>query len=161
MSFLSKILFLSVAFVSPGIAVLAQETNHKWAVVEFSANFMREAPDYAAELGDQALMGTVVEILDKSGYWVKIKSPEPYTAWVNEMGLVPMDEKGLMDYLEAPKYICTASLTHVYEEPSTDSRIVSDFVLGDIVRISYSAKTHSYGRYSGYEEGRAVLKNIS
>lgn len=158
MSFLSKILFLSVAFVSPGIAVLAQETNHKWAVVEFSANFMREAPDYAAELGDQALMGTAVEILDKSGYWVKIKSPEPYTAWVNEMGLVPMDEKGLMDYLEAPKYICTASLTHVYEEPSTDSRIVSDFVLGDIVRILYSAKTHSYGRYSGYEEGRAVLK---
>ena len=74
MSFLSKILFLSVAFVSPGIAVLAQETNHKWAVVEFSANFMREAPDYAAELGDQALMGTVVEILDKSGYWVKIHS---------------------------------------------------------------------------------------
>ena len=90
MSFLSKILFLSVAFVSPGIAVLSQETNHKWAVVEFSANFMREAPDYTAELGDQALMGTVVEILDKSGYWVKIKRPEPYTAWVNEMGLVPM-----------------------------------------------------------------------
>ncbi len=74
MSFLSKILFLSVAFVSPGIAVLALETNHKWAVVEFSANFMREAPDYAAELGDQALMGTVVEILDKSGYWVKNES---------------------------------------------------------------------------------------
>ena len=65
----------------------AQGERH-WAVTEFSANFMREKPDYAAELGDQALMGTIVELLDTSAYWVKIKSPEPYSAWVNEMGLV-------------------------------------------------------------------------
>ncbi len=130
----------------------------KWAVVEFSANFMRESPDYTAELGDQALMGTVVEILDKSGYWTKIKSPEPYTAWVNEMGLVPMDGNELKDYLEAPKYICTASHSHIYEEPSTDSRIASDLVLGDIVRILYSVKTHKTGHYKGYDEGRAVLR---
>lgn len=120
--------------------VSAQEAEKKWAVVEFSANFMRENPDYAAELGDQALMGTVVEVLDKTGYWVKIKSPEPYTAWVNESGLVPVSGKELEDYLAAPKYICTASVTHIYEEPSTGSRIVCDFVLGDIVRIMQGTK---------------------
>ena len=120
--------------------VLAQEAEKKWAMVEFSANFMRENPDYAAELGDQALMGTVVEVLDKTGYWIKIKSPEPYTAWVNESGLVPMGEKELEGYLAAPKYICTASVSHIYEEPSADSRIVCDFVLGDIVRIMQGAK---------------------
>ena len=129
----------------------------RWAVVEFSANLMREEPDYAAELGDQVLMGTVVEVLDKNGYWVKIKSPEPYTAWVNEMGLVMMDEKELADYLEAPKYICTADITRIYEEPSEKSRIVSEFVLGDIVRIMYKTVTHTHGRYKGLDEGRAVL----
>ena len=133
------------------------DAQRKLAVVEFSADFMREKPDYAAELGNQALMGTVVEVLDQSGYWVKIKSPEPYTAWVNEMGLVQMSEEEIKDYLEAPKYICTASFTHIYSEPSEDSRIVSDFVLGDIVRIMYGVKTHSSGRHKGYEEGRAVL----
>ena len=35
------------------------------AVVELSANFMREEPDYITELGDQALIGTVVEIIEK------------------------------------------------------------------------------------------------
>ena len=76
---------------------------------------MREEPDFAAELGDQALMGTVVEILEKSGDWVKVKSPDPYTAWVESRGLVMMDDQGISDYLEAPKYICTAGVSHIYE----------------------------------------------
>ena len=103
MNIFLKILSSAAAVaLSFNCAASAQEAPKKWAVVEFSANFMREAPDYAAELGDQALMGTVVEVLDKSSYWVKIKSPEPYTAWANEMGLVPMSEEELQDYLEAP-----------------------------------------------------------
>ena len=158
MNIFLKSLSATAVLLAVSLSSFAQGGQKNWAVVEFSANLMREAPDYAAELGDQALMGTVVEVLDKSGYWVKVKSPEPYTAWVNEMGLVPMDEKELQDYIEAPKYICTASFSHIYEEPSPDSRIVSDLVLGDIVRIMYSVKTHTSGRYNGYEEGRAVLK---
>ena len=114
LKFLSSAVAVALSF---NCLASAQEAKEKWAVVEFSANFMREAPDYAAELGDQALMGTVVEVLDKTGYWVKIKSPEPYTAWVNESGLVPMGEKELGSYLAAPKYICTASVTNIYEEP--------------------------------------------
>ena len=147
-----------LAAASLSTAVMGQEAPKHWAVVEFSANFMREAPDYPAELGDQALMGTVVEMLDTSSYWVKIKSPEPYTAWVNEMGLVPMNDKELQDYMEAPKYICTASYSHVYEEPSLDSEIVSDLVMGDIVRIMYKQIVHTRGSLQGYTEGRAVLK---
>lgn len=129
----------------------------RWAVVEFSANVMREAPQYTAELGNQALMGTVVELLDTSGLWVKIKSPEPYTAWTNELGLVPMDGKQVEDYLAAPKYICTAVHSHILSEPSEGSQIVSELVMGDLVRILYKTFTHTSGRYKGYEEGRAVL----
>jgi cell wall-associated NlpC family hydrolase len=136
------------------IAVTAQ--NNK-AVVELSANFMREEPSFSAELGDQALMGTVVEVLEKQGDWVKIKSPEPYTAWVDGRGLVMMGDKEIADYLEAPKYICTAGVSHIYEEPSLKSRIVSEFVLGDLVRIMYKTITHTSGSLKGYEEGRAVL----
>ena len=134
-----------------------QAAPPKKAVVEFSANFMREAPDFAAELGDQALMGTVVEVLEKEGSWVRIKSPEPYTAWVTDMGLVEMTEKEIEDYLEAPKYICVSGISHVFEEPSTKSRVVSELVLGDIVRIMYKTITHTRGHLKGYDEGRAVL----
>ena len=128
------------------------------AVVDLSANFMREEPDFAAELGDQALMGTVVEVLERKGDWVRIKSPEPYTAWVDKRGLVMMSDKEVADYLEAPKYICTAYRSCVYAEPSLKSGIVSEFLLGDIVRIMYKTITHTNGSLKGYEEGRAVLK---
>lgn len=139
-------------------AAMGQEASRHWAVVEFSANFMREAPDYPAELGDQALMGTVVEMLDTSSYWVKIRTPEPYTAWVTEMGLVPMDESELENYLKAPKYICISPHSNVYSEPSYKSEIVSDLVMGDIFRIMYKEIVHTRGSLQGYTEGRAVLK---
>ena len=128
------------------------------AVVELSVNFMREKPEFEAELGNQALMGTVVEILEQNDIWVKIKSPEPYTAWVDGRGLVMMNIKEIADYKEAPKYICTALRSNIYEEPSLKSRIVSEFVLGDLVRIMYKTLTHTKGSLKGYEEGRAVLK---
>lgn len=48
---------------------LVPETGKDYAVVAFSANLMREEPAFEAEMGDQALMGTVVEILDRKGSW--------------------------------------------------------------------------------------------
>ena len=158
----------------------AADPERRMAVVEFSADFMREKPDYAAELGNQALMGTVVEIVGREGYWVKIKSPDPYAAWVTDLGLVEMTGEEAEDYLAAPKYICTAAATHIFEEPSTDSRIVSEFILGDIVRVMFESKTHSDKRakeadgsrldsrkYSAdresmaSEEGRSVIRKHS
>ena len=64
------------------LITLNANARKTYGVVEFSANYMRKQPSYTAELGNQSLMGTVVEILDEKGYWLKIKSPEPYTAWV-------------------------------------------------------------------------------
>ena len=50
--------------------------GRRWAVVDLSVNFMREAPDYTAENGDQTLMGTVVEVVEEEGYWRQIVSPD-------------------------------------------------------------------------------------
>ena len=80
---------------------LVPETGKDYAVVAFSANLMREEPAFEAEMGDQALMGTVVEILDRKGSWVQIRTGEPYTAWVTELGLAPMDAEALKAYAAA------------------------------------------------------------
>lgn len=109
----------------------------KYAVVEFSVNFMREQPEYEAELGDQTLMGTVVEVVDQKSYWKQIVSPEPYKAWVNDMGLVEMSEDQITKYISAPKYICTAEYSHVFARPNRNAERLSDMVMGDIVRIWY------------------------
>lgn len=110
------------------------EEGSRYAVVEFSTNFMREEPQYEAENGDQALMGTVVKIIDEKGYWRRIVSPEPYTAWVVDRGLVEMSCNELREYIAAPKYICTADYTHIFETADENSLRISDFVMGGLVR---------------------------
>ena len=135
--------FLSVLMLLAAFATQAQERTEPvrgWAVVEFSTNFMREEPDYVAENGDQALMGTVVETIGSQGYWRQIVSPEPYTAWVNEMGLVEMDEEEINDYIDSYKYICTADFTHILAEPSPSGERISDFVMGGLVRSLFDSK---------------------
>jgi len=59
-----KKFILSISLVLLLTPAFAQ---HKWGVVNLSVNYMREKPDYDEEMGDQALMGTVVEVLDKEG----------------------------------------------------------------------------------------------
>ncbi len=112
----------------------------RWAVVELSVNNMREQPDYAAEMGDQSLMGTLVEITGEDSYWRQIVNPKPYRAWVNAMGLVQMSEAEKDAYLEAPKYICTADYARIWSEPSEKSMGVCDFIAGDIVRKALDSK---------------------
>ena len=134
---LSAAVLLLVAFCA------AAQGNR--AVVNLSCNYMREAPDYTAELGNQNLMGTVVEILDSQSYWRKVKSPEPYTAWVNEMGLTPMTDEEAEDYLASEKYIFTADYGHVYSLPDLKSERVSDLVMGDLLRQAAGKGTRRRG----------------
>ena len=57
------------ALIALTVAAAAQVPSgegRRWAVVDLSVNYMREAPDYTAELGDQTLMGTVVGLDRKS-----------------------------------------------------------------------------------------------
>ena len=82
-------------------------------------------------------MGTVVEIIGEEGYWRKVVTPEPYTAWCTDLGLVEMTEDEIKTYKEAGKYICLKQHSGVYEKPSDNSRRLSDLSMGDLVRIVY------------------------
>ena len=50
----------------------------EWAVVNTSSVFMRGEASYTSENVSQSRMGTPVQVLDRPGYWVKIRTPEPY-----------------------------------------------------------------------------------
>lgn len=114
-------------------SLLTEGADRKYGVTDFSANYMREEPDFSAELGNQVLMGTPVEILGEEGYWKKVSSPEPYEAWCVDKGLVEMTRKELERYISAPKYIFTADYGHIYERPDTGSRRISDLVAGNLL----------------------------
>lgn len=109
----------------------------RMAVTNLSEVNLRENPEYTAELGSQALMGTVVEIKAEKGYWRQTTTPEPesYTAWCTEPGLTEMKHDRLAAYIAAPKYICTVLHSSVRLNPSESAQQVSDLSMGDLVRI--------------------------
>ena len=133
-------LLLSLLTVLPASA-------QRWAVVDFSTSYLRAAPDYESALETQALMGTIVEILGEDGYWRQVVQHDPsYVAWATDLGLVEMIPEELDEYVAAPKYICTAFLSRVYSRPSARSGVLSELVLGDLLRMVIGDK------------GRAVRK---
>ncbi|MDT3366202.1 MAG: C40 family peptidase, partial [Bacteroidota bacterium] len=104
---------------------------------------MREDPEYDAELGTQALMGTPVKVhYHDNGYWVNIETPDGYKAWVNEMAIVPIDQARLDTWKETPRRIVTNYYTFFLDAPRPDANHVSDGVWGDIVE--YVGTTGKY-----------------
>lgn len=114
------------------------EKKVRMAVTGLSENMMRAQPDYESALETQSLMGTVVEIIGEKGYWRQVVTPEPYTAWCTNLGLVEMTEEEIEKYKAAPKYICTAHHSAVYSEPSFASQRLSDLSMGNLVRVVFT-----------------------
>ena len=104
------------------------------AVVEFSTSYLRLQPDYESPLETQELMGTVVEIVGKSGYWREVQTPQPYKAWCTDQGLVEMSAEELKAYEEAPKVMFTGLYGHVHMWPSDNADTICDLVGGDLMR---------------------------
>lgn len=119
----------------------SQDTIQKYdqpdsmALVTISAANLREKPDYAAEMGTQALMGTPVKVLQfpEGDYWVQVQTPDGYKAWVNEMALKQMTVEEYSAWKASDRVIVTAYFTFFYETPDVKSAHVSDAVMGDIV----------------------------
>ena len=121
-------ILLGFACLAFSLAAAAQE---QWAVVNVSDCFLRDEARYGSECVSQSRMGTLVQVLERKGYWVRIKTPEPYEGWVNELALgptrelspreqkatglygatlKPMSRKEAEAYLKADKYICTENV---------------------------------------------------
>ncbi len=130
-------LFLTLAEMvgtAAGAAAERQTEETRYAVTTLAVNFLREAPDYASGLETQALMGRVVAIVGEQGYWRQVLTDEPYKAWCTALGLAEMSLSEIEEYMDAPKYICTAWRSAVYAEPSDRSLRICELVEGDLLR---------------------------
>jgi len=113
-----------------------REDENGLAFAALSVINMREDPDYAAELGTQALMGTPVKVhYHDNGYWVNIETPDGYKAWVNEMAIEPIDQARLDAWKAAKRVVVSTYYTFFLDAPKPDANHVSDGVWGDIAEF--------------------------
>ena len=144
----------------------AQDDGTRWALVNVSDCFMRAEPRYGSECVSQTRMGTLVQILERKGYWARIKTPDPYEGWVNELALAPtrnlsaeeqkstgvfgatldpLDRAGAEKYLRAPKLVCVSMNATVYAGP-VGGETVTTLLMSDMVCVPGKARAGNGGR---------------
>lgn len=129
----------SIALSALALCVSASAQTR--AVVEFSVATLHRAADYESPVESQCLMGSTVLVSEENSYWRKVSAMEPpYQGWTEELSLAIMSEAQYQDYLEAPKYICTAVISHIFDQPSADADYISDITMGGVVRKGMDEK---------------------
>lgn len=149
-----SLLFCAVGCAGGGSAAKAETPGGKWALVNASNVFLRAEARYGSECVSQSRMGTLVQVLETKGYWVKVRTPEPYEGWVNEVALAPTEalpaakQAEMKEYspklkpfgsgeaaswLASDRYICTVENAGVHSEASEESQRLSDLLMSNIL----------------------------
>ena len=126
----------------------AETPERRWGIIDFSVSYLRQAPDYESALETQELMGTPVEIVGKQGYWLQVRTPQPYTAWCTDKGVQEVDEAGIEEWISSGRYMVVSPHSAVYSERTVRSEVVCDLLEGDIVRAvpgKLRSKAHPQG----------------
>ncbi len=107
----------------------------KYAVVNLSVANMRFAPEHAAEMATQTLLGTAVRVFNKQDGWYQIQTPDNYIGWVDNDGIKLMTLEEVNNWITAPKVIYLSEFGFVNSAPDKNSLRVTDIVMGDILKF--------------------------
>jgi cell wall-associated NlpC family hydrolase len=105
-----------------------------FGVINVSVANLRTEPDHTAEMASQAILGTPLKILKKKGGWYLVQTPDEYLGWTDDR-LVRMTKDEYAVWVQQPKLIVTAEVTHVRAAKERTSQPVSDVVAGSILAL--------------------------
>ena len=116
------------------IVVLPDSTvgDKTFGLINLSVANLRSEPKYSAELATQALMGTPVKILKKTGGWYRIQTPDRYISWIDSGSLVPVTEGELAEWKSSERILFTDNNSTVYQTNKL-KQPVSDITMGNIL----------------------------
>lgn len=125
-----------------------------FGVVRVSVGNVRSAPEHSAELATQALLGMPLKVLERSGEWFRVQTPDQYIAWLDHGAFQRLDRAGLDRWQQARKLIVTTNQTTGFADPKPGSRPVSDLVAGDL--LQFLGEKSGYFE-AGYPDGRRAF----
>lgn len=107
-------------------------------VVNLSVANLRTQPSHSAEMATQLLLGTRVDILQKSGGDFRVRTPEGYIAWVPTSSISPMNKQDFELWNKKEKVIYTADFGKSFSKPDENSLRVTDLVYGNLLALEKS-----------------------
>ncbi len=131
------------------------------AVVRLSVANVRTYPKHSAELATQMLMGMPVKVLRKQNGFYQIQTMENYTGWVDEAGIVCMQDSTFKKWLQAPKVIFMEAHGKLLSRPALESPQISDLVLNDVMKLIRSGDLFSYVELPEGRKGYVATQDVS
>lgn len=125
-------------------------------IIKISVANLRGEGKHSAELVTQATLGTPVTILNNTGSWSLIQTPEGYLSWVDNGGLAALTDAEFSTWKAADKVIYLNAFGQSYENPDPTSQVVSDVVAGNILELS--GDTNGFYKIK-YPEGKTAYIN--
>ncbi len=112
------------------VSVLEYTQEKPWAIVKLAIASLRTAGKHSAEMATQAIMGTPVKILEYSGDWARVQTPDEYISYVPSNSLHKITQIEFDAWRKAKRYIVTEYQTQLVDEAGNT---VSDLVMGNIL----------------------------
>jgi len=112
-----------------------------WGLVTISVCNIRSAPGHSAEMSTQAILGTPVRILKKSGSWLFIQTPDRYLGWVDDDAIQQTDPASMSAWKKGKRFIYLP-LVGTGTDPVTEEA-VTDLVAGSILKLDTISKAEA------------------
>ncbi len=109
--------------------------DQTWGLVSISVAPMRGEPRYSAEMVSQAILGTPVKLLDQTGGWYLVQTPDEYLGWISKGSIEPMDSVALENWKTSDRYVFHQNNGWLHVRADEDSNPVSDLVMGSLIQV--------------------------
>ncbi len=108
--------------------------DRRVGMVTVSVATMRAKPSQAAELVNEALLGTPVKILKKQGGWYYAQTdPEQYLGWMEPDQVAAMTAADVAHHKAAARAIVLAYFALIRAQADDSAQPVADLAMGDLV----------------------------
>lgn len=108
---------------------------HAMGLVNVSVACMRAEPRHGSEMVSQAIMGTPVRLLERSGQWWHMESPDGYRGYMIGNSIVELTDSAFDAWRHSRRVVVTAA--DELRLCDTDGRVVTDAVQGVILEGEY------------------------
>lgn len=158
---------LDEALKDTGVAVKVkvmedqQADGQRWGLVKLAVASLRCEGAHSAEMATQAVMGTPIKVLEKSGDWYRVMTPDNYISYIPSSSFVFKTDAQMSQWRQAHRVVVNVYDTRMVEAPESDAT-VSDLVLSCILvckgqQGDWLAVQTPDGR-EGYVEKSAVIE---
>ena len=108
---------LLAAGLAPARPRSAREPRRE-AVVVAAVENMYAGPDESVEVVSQATLGQVVEVLETSGAFARVRTPDRYEGWLPRSAIAEYADAAAPRYARAGRVVeVTSLMANVYREP--------------------------------------------